>query len=201
MGKRGLELYSEMMWKPFFDEAFADIVSETILDAGCGDARYTHFLVDSNDYHGLDIKKTEFTTEIGSVENMPYKDKTFSEIICLGVLDYTDPEKTLREFNRVLKDKGIIRVMVPNNKNPYHIVSANFGIKGKRRYGKDEIMDLIEKNGFLIAFCLVRGFSFYVPFKWLQERFIPFWMAVEDRLGAKYGMNIYIEATKCKDIH
>lgn len=193
---KGLDRYTELVWKPFFEDTFQFIRDKTILDAGCGEARYTKQLADSNDYHGIDLRCTQYATEIGMVEDMPYPDKMFDEVIAIGILDYADPVKSLEEFNRVLKSGGILRLMVPNKENPYHAVSSNLGKGDKRRYAKDEIMDLVERSGFSVDCCLVMGFSFYVPGKWLQELLIPLWMSVEHRLGSKYGMNIYIEAYK-----
>ena len=196
--KFGLDRYTELVWRPFYDEIFSYKKDLSILDAGCGDARYTAQLIANNDYHGVDIKETPYTTVVSDIKKIPYADGAFDEVIALGLLDYADPDETLKELNRVLKKDGLLTIMVPNKDNPYHIFNEAVKPNIKRRYTKDEIIDIVESHGFEVQSCIVMGFSFYVPTKWLQEKFIPLWQAVEARLGWKYGMNIYIDAIKKK---
>jgi len=194
--KIGLDRYTEMVWRPFFEDLFSFVSGKMILDVGCGDARYTSQLLIDNKYSGIDIVETEYTTDIGSAENMPYQDGMFDEVVAIGVLDYTDPVKSLSEINRVMKMGGTLDLLVPNKDNPYHVVSSIFGKKGKRRYGRMEILGYLADGGFVIKNVVVMGYAFYVPGKWLQELFIPFWKIADKYIGDTDGMNIFVEACK-----
>jgi len=198
--KKGLDRYTELIWRPFFEDIFTCVVGKKILDAGCGNARYTSQLVDCNDYHGLDKKVTPFVTEVGDAENMPYADGCFEEVIALGLLDYSNPHKTLSEINRVLEMGGTLNIMVPNLYNPYHWVSMLFGVRGKARYSRGELEAHLINHGFVIHDTVVGGFSFYIPGKRLQEAFIPLWIFLDKYLGSSMGMNIFMEAEKIENI-
>lgn len=95
---------------------------KTLLDAGCGAG---HWLVAAaklnKEVYGIDatlkylnvakeiIKSLQIGNcklKIGKLEKMPYKDNFFDYIICYSVWMFTDKEKTLREFYRVLKPQG-----------------------------------------------------------------------------------------------
>lgn len=197
--KAGLDRYTELMWRPFFEDLFKSVKGKTVLDAGCGYARYTKQLRRNNLCKGIDLKKTDFTTDVGSVEKMPYKNEEFDISIAIGLLDYTDPVKTLNEINRVTRMGGTLYLMVPNEANPYHILSATFGKRGKRRYAISEIEKFVEECGFRIDNVVVMGFSFYIPGKLLQYAFIPLWMVLDVVLGSRLGMNIFIDAYKVKN--
>lgn len=198
--KKGLDRYTEMVWRPFFEDLFSFVSGKRVLDVGCGDARYTSQLMIDNVYKGLDIKETIYTTDIGSAEDMPYQDGMFDEVVAIGVLDYTDPMRSISEMNRVLKMGGTLDILVPNKHNPYHMVSSVFGKKGKRRYGRHELVDYLENGGFVVKNVVVMGYAFYVPGKWLQELCIPLWTLLDRYIGDIGGMNIFIEACKEDEI-
>ncbi len=98
-----------------------------VLDAGCGFGQWTIALSRLNkDVIGMDIdisklkiamlKAKEETNdniefEIASSENLPFKDEKFNAIICYSVIYRTDFQKSLREFYRVLKPKGIVYIV------------------------------------------------------------------------------------------
>ena len=86
-----------------------------VLDAGCGDGRYSLHLA-SLGYKHLhavdlfdkpDIPGVEYVS--ASIDLLPYKDNSFDFIFCNSVIFYVDPpEKALREFRRVLKTDGTV---------------------------------------------------------------------------------------------
>lgn len=81
-----------------------------VLNAGSGGNLYgTTF---TNMYH-VDIAKNKLkgllNSFVSSIEDMPFQDKMFDIIICVGtVINYCDIERAFGELVRVLKDDGII---------------------------------------------------------------------------------------------
>ena len=97
---------------------------ESILDAACSAGLYARTLLKrepSLKIHALDFslpflkKALEYTERDGvsptlvhaDVRDLPYKDKSFDALVCGGSLnEFTDLDKTLSEFARVLKAGG-----------------------------------------------------------------------------------------------
>jgi len=95
-----------------------------LLDAGCG-AGYWSIAASyfNKKIYGIDLtkkyleyakklkkvfKRNNLDLELGKVEKMPYRDNSFDYIICYSVWMFTDKEKALKEFYRVLKPGGKI---------------------------------------------------------------------------------------------
>lgn len=90
-----------------------------ILDAGAGEARHRkHFIrgrylaLDAGtgdpawDYSRLDIQ--------GDLERLPLRSKSVDCVLCMVVLEHTrNPHQVLKEFGRVLKSGGVLRLVVP----------------------------------------------------------------------------------------
>jgi SAM-dependent methyltransferase len=86
-----------------------------ILDAGCGNGRYSFFL-SKNGYkfvYAIDlfekIEHIDFIYKQSSIDNTNFESDFFDFIFCNSVIYYTDnPEHTLAEFHRILKKDGLI---------------------------------------------------------------------------------------------
>jgi SAM-dependent methyltransferase len=98
-------------------------MSGVLLDVGCGKMPYKQFILSNsevNKYVGIDIK-----TELAYDENvapdyywdgvkMPFADREFDVVIATEVLEHCpDPERILKECQRVLKDGGLFFFTVP----------------------------------------------------------------------------------------
>jgi SAM-dependent methyltransferase len=196
--KRGLDRYTELIWRLFFDKEFADIAGKTVVDMGCGDGRYTSGLVGKNTYHGVDCSCNARAATITSfVESIPLPDGCADEVIAIGILDYSDPDATIKEAHRLLKEDGNLRVMVPNSMCPYHLIRVLLDFRGyKKTFVWGELLELVNSNGFKMVGDHEDGFCFYVPGAWLQELMIPVYMALNGFLGSMLGNNMYIKAVK-----
>jgi 2-polyprenyl-3-methyl-5-hydroxy-6-metoxy-1,4-benzoquinol methylase len=98
-----------------------------ILDIGCKHAFLSDFLTEKEidcDYHGIDIsekviesvkhKKGTFQT-CDIMKGLPFDSCKFDYIFCLEVLEHVEnPTFLLNQFNRVLKDDGVVLLSVPN---------------------------------------------------------------------------------------
>ena len=59
---------------------------------------------------------------------MPFSDAAFDAVVCVGeVISYCDPSRALAEFNRVLRDDGILIFDYPSSRSPRHWFKDRFG--------------------------------------------------------------------------
>lgn len=114
-GNEAYDYYPKLIKKITLSE------KEKILDVGCGVGNLSKYLKGFNLY-GCDFVK-EFVEEarkkdykevkIADICNLPYKNKEFDKIICLGVFIYLEnPKKAIKELMRVCK--GNIIIVNPN---------------------------------------------------------------------------------------
>lgn len=89
-----------------------------ILEVGCGSKRKGEFIKNLVTPHcqwrGMDIKKTDLTTDIGRVENMPFNDEEFDIVIGNQTMEHWDDiPKALSEIYRVMRHPGELYLNVP----------------------------------------------------------------------------------------
>ena len=78
------------------------------LNIGSGSTRY------SKDIINLDLFPDKNVDVVGNSALLPFKDESFSIIICQAVLEHVeDPDQSVREIKRVLKRGGMIYVELP----------------------------------------------------------------------------------------
>lgn len=97
-----------------------------VLDAGCGAGQWSIALSQRFEHvEALDMKpaRLEVLTRVaglakignigvreGSIEALPYPERSFDAVFCYGVMMFTAMERTLGEFNRVLRPGGRVYV-------------------------------------------------------------------------------------------
>lgn len=97
-----------------------------VLDAACGMGQWSLALAEQNEFvEGIDLseKRVEVAKklasekgcsnihfQVGSIESLPFGDEYFDAVFCYGSFMFTDMQKTLTEFKRVLKPGGKIYV-------------------------------------------------------------------------------------------
>lgn len=97
-----------------------------VLDAGCGFGQWSVELAkNNNEVFSLDVcnKRVELLNKIkkkigisnifesiGSIEKLCFEDEYFDSIFCYSSIYFSDVSKSLKEFYRVLKPKGIIYI-------------------------------------------------------------------------------------------
>ena len=105
--------------------------NKRILDAGCGDCRFSRYFIEN----GYKIICMDFAEEnlriakknigkgnfvVGSVMKIPFEDKYFDFIFTVDVFQHVqDLKKAIREFHRVLKKDGIL-IIIDKNKLGIH---------------------------------------------------------------------------------
>lgn len=93
----------------------------TLLDAGCGTGKNMEYLnAKGYETYGIDISKDAIkfckkrgvkNIQLANVDNIPFEKESFDTIIAtdvLGMLKDNDIKKSLSEFKRVLKSKGLL---------------------------------------------------------------------------------------------
>jgi predicted SAM-dependent methyltransferase len=98
------------------------------LDIGCGKLddpkirRYQRYLghYEPQQYIGVDRVKLLGVDIVADItQGLPFEDETVEEIICIHVLEHIrDLEFVMKEFHRILKAGGVLRVWVPHCFSP-----------------------------------------------------------------------------------
>ena len=104
-----------------------------ILDAGCGSQRYrnycNHLIYRSQDFaaYNISIKKMFGQNKqsrykygqidyLGDIWKIDEKDLKFNAILCTEVLEHIPyPNRTIKEFSRLLKPNGFLILTIPSN--------------------------------------------------------------------------------------
>ena len=91
--------------------------------------------------------------------NCPFKEEQFDVIIALNVLEHIkDDHIAIKNIYRMLKPNGILIIEVPAGPNLYDVYDSY--LMHFRRYSKDQVYKLIEKNNLKVIYhrnigCLV----------------------------------------------
>ncbi len=161
-----------------------------VLDAGCGTGRFSQLLkaqyqVTSFDYSSQALRyasKHNLNLIQASLNQIPFKNKSFSAAFCISVLDQQsiDDNQALTQIFRVLNPKGYLVLVVP----AYNWLFSHHdkAIYARKRYQFFEIRRLLKQNNFKIIKSQYI-FSFLFPiflFKRLLEKLTPPTKAVSD---------------------
>ncbi|GAB4311744.1 MAG: hypothetical protein Kow0019_10290 [Methanobacteriaceae archaeon] len=134
-----------------------------ILDVGCGRGAYLkniHDLRPDLILYGVDIGDVEeylpdfIVFHKKSAEKLPFKNDEFDLLICFHVLEHVyNPEKCLFEFNRVLKEEGLLYIESPYYKTTT-VPDGNMNFWSDpthiRPYNHSSFHRLLEETGFEI---------------------------------------------------
>jgi len=100
------------------------------------------------------------TFEVADAINLPFDDKSFDVVLIANALHVMpNPEKALREIDRVLKDKGIL--IAPNFVNHkggfissiWSSILKITGISFEHQWETEEYKEFLEKNGWKVRNC------------------------------------------------
>lgn len=144
-----------------------------ILDVGCGSGfaieQCTSNRLDFNVY-GIDVteglidyakkKRPQFHFQLAKGEELPYENNEFDCILYLDVIEHLiDPERSLKEARRCLKDEGNLIILVVKEHHPLFrlIWWAWLKLKGKvwheahlHIFTEKNLEEVIQKAGFKI---------------------------------------------------
>jgi ubiquinone/menaquinone biosynthesis C-methylase UbiE len=143
-----------------------------ILDAGCGIGLYSLTLAKKGyKVHGIDADKEKINsakklahslnmdTDIVSFDTadlcqLPIKSKTYDRISCSEVIEHIkDDDMAVSELARVLKKGGILVLSVPSVIPIAKKMEDQFD-HARPGYTKDQLISLLERNGFKVEQCI-----------------------------------------------
>lgn len=98
------------------------------------------------------------TFEVADATNLPYADHSFDVVLIANALHVMpEPEKALKEIDRVLKDKGIL--IAPNFVNHKKGIISNVwseilkfaGVRFEHQWSTEEYKNFLDKNGWKVV--------------------------------------------------
>jgi ubiquinone/menaquinone biosynthesis C-methylase UbiE len=129
---RGLDYYLERL------KAIRFVNRKRVLDAACGVGQWSLALALLNErVQGIDLKEVRIKVAQrlcavkdasnasfmhGSIEALPYPAESFDAIFCYGAWMFTNAEKTLGEFARVLSPGGVLYICANGLGVPLHFM-------------------------------------------------------------------------------
>ncbi|MEN3045237.1 MAG: class I SAM-dependent methyltransferase [Candidatus Hydrothermales bacterium] len=118
----------------YLDKLF-NLKNKKVLDLGCGFGNNTFLIYEKNaKVFAVDIEKDfvyvvnlkrkltgyKIYTVVGDGLSLPFKDNSFDLVICTHTLEHIkDPFLLLREMKRVLRNRGILYLSIPNYLFPF----------------------------------------------------------------------------------
>lgn len=148
-----------------------------VLELGCGPGKFVALLaslgyevvgVDPSSFPDWELIKNrhhdvEFREEIVA-EALPFEDRSFDHVACLGALLYfDDPARGLREMARVIRPNGHLVLRTPNRDNLYtRRTGKRLDPASRNLYTMAELQALLRENGFQVKRSF--SFGFWPPF-------------------------------------
>lgn len=129
-----------------------------ILDAGCGPGAMLPMLAEYGDVVGVDMSdealkyaRKRGKVVKGDITDLKFKNETFDLVVCMDVLYHTwvrDEGRALGEFNRVLKNGGLLLVREP----AYNWLRGreDVGSLTQRRFSRKRLQMLVGKSSFKV---------------------------------------------------
>jgi SAM-dependent methyltransferase len=176
--KRDLN-FEKSLWNPIFLQMYFAIESVKsffnslprqylkIYDFGCGSKPYEKFCYD-NEYYGIDIDIENKEADIfADVTSVPLEDKIADVVVSFYLLEHVEnPQKVINEKYRILKEGGIIFMLVPlyweEHEQPYDFFRfTRYGIDMMlKNAGFKEIdVRVVNSKHSILGINLVRLFS------------------------------------------
>ena len=146
---------------PLLEDSQIKTAGTQILDAGCGTGLNITYLQENlGQTFGIDIsmealrlckKRGIHNLVRGSIDELPFKDRAFNAICCLGVIYHkgvVNVANTFSEFDRVTKRDGLILVTTPALeclRSRHDIIQDTI-----RRFTKKELESFVTGSGYKI---------------------------------------------------
>ncbi|HUJ10020.1 MAG TPA: class I SAM-dependent methyltransferase [Verrucomicrobiae bacterium] len=133
-------------------------LSGSVLDIGCGAMPYRKLFGERVRYEGIDDDHLAGAPEpvtIGDMQQLPFAGSRFSVVLSSFALHQApSPGRALAEMARVLTSGGKLFLAVPSRayllyRMPRWLLPKNF--VQRRGISRAELMDLLERNGFLLG--------------------------------------------------
>lgn len=135
----GLGIYSRFLYRDFRGKLCLTDINEN----------YVAELRREFPRHRVLVEKLDLGSR-GDFQSLRIKGLRYDTIICMNVLEHVDDDVTaLRELKRLLRDDGVLILLVPAHKSLYNSIDRAVG--HFRRYSKQELVSKLRRAGFLIC--------------------------------------------------
>lgn len=176
------------------------------LNIGAGEMQWieNELFLNNKDFISSDLDKKNLGNNNKAINkvncdatNLPFKDRYFSQVIILDVLEHIkDHKKALGEIKRVLKKGGRLAICVPNDTLLSYFNPVRY-VQHERHYTIDNITSMLKKNGFKIKSVFAGGriielIALYIHFfgKYLlKNKMNPFSKLIDSKEYSKHNKN------------
>lgn len=172
-----LESMSQAIWyNRWALGKFKKYLNGRILEIGCGIGNFSKLLIKYGELTAIDVNKEyigaarnevnwEALIGVGDIEkgNYFFKKKDFDTVVCMNVLEHIkNDRKALKNIYKLLRQRGILVLMVPAQKFLYNSIDKSIG--HYRRYEKNEMIRLLQNTGFEVI--NIRKLNFFGAIGW-----------------------------------
>ncbi|MEM7548235.1 MAG: class I SAM-dependent methyltransferase [Bacteroidota bacterium] len=180
-----LEQSSERFWKET-GWAKKDLEGKNVLEVGSGAGRFTQILLEES---GANIYSVDYSSAVeanyknngpnnrlklfqASVYELPFEEKQFDYVLCLGVLQHTpDFEKSVECLAKMVKPGGEIAIDFYEQRGWYTKIHSKYIFRPiTKRLDHKSLLRMIEKNANWLIRLYKFLYSFHIGF---MTRFIP----------------------------
>lgn len=228
-GAKTLESMSQAKWyNKWTMDKFKQNLKGNILEVGCGIGNFTQDLIRFGKVYAIDIdnqhlKDTEevlrgkASVGFGDIENDEYffeaqsSTVEFDCIVCINVLEHIkDDHKAIRNMYSLLKDGGVLILLVPAHQFLYGEIDKEIG--HYRRYDKKSLELLLRGNGFKVeksrTLNILGAFGWFISSKFFSEKVVderklkifnliaPLILPLENLVEPPFGTSVLVIAKK-----
>lgn len=177
-------------------ELLNGVNGEAVLDVGCGPGIVASLLLAKyGNYFGIDLVEEmlldcrarhqdadNFYLGVGNLNKLPFPEAAFDVILCLGAIEYVeDPNTSIQEFSRVVREQGTAVISMQNKRCPYriwdrHVYHGRVFNTAKKMLGREptglllenpielsEFQSLLARNGFKVRDVVYYDFNLWIP--------------------------------------
>lgn len=161
------EDYSRQHWLPVITKSIEKYCkAKNVLDLGCGYGRYMRIIKSyAKSVTGIDVsekwlnyargKFRDVKFILGDAETILLENK-FDTVVSIGLFEYVDRNKIMKQIDRFLNPRGYLIIFVPNKysfaRMPGRIYHRFFNRNDRpKEPSKKEILSLLSQNNFKIV--------------------------------------------------
>lgn len=213
----------------FLDQLFKTGEPSNVLDVGCGVGSIALYIAKEfpdSKIEGIDISSSairicnnakksssilnaKFTQS--SVERISRNHHKYDLVVCTEVIEHiTDDRKFVRDLSRLLVKDGILLLSTPSRNAPLYKMGLlkNFDkeVGHLRRYTKDELIFLLQDNGFIVTEIvgiegIFRNALFTLPLvgniiRLIKGPFVPLFHTIDEYIVRIFGESNFIVLAK-----